>query len=71
MRGHLNSRHQIILEDKNSNDIIKENGNLDQNDKCRNDELRRKLLEMSVQNAVLQHNIQTLKSELEQHKSNK
>ena len=25
MRGHLNSRHQIILEDKNSNDIIKEN----------------------------------------------
>ena len=51
-------------------DIIKENGNLDQNDKCRNDELRRKLLEMSVQNAVLQHNIQTLKRKLEQHKSN-
>ena len=26
MRGHLNSRHQIILEDKNSNDVtIKEN----------------------------------------------
>ena len=51
-------------------DIIKENGNLDQNNKCRNEELRRKLLEMSVQNAVLQHNIQTLKSELEQYKSN-
>ena len=27
MRGHLNSKHQIIIEDKNSNDVIKENDN--------------------------------------------